>query len=253
MIDGAALVTGSSRGIGREIALLLAEDFPLVLVHYARNHEAAEDVVATIRAKGGCAEALRSDLAVADGPRRLIEATRASLARTDTPTRTLRVLVSNAGINLQAGIEDIEAEQIDRTMALNVRAPLLLVKEALSLLGTGGRIIFLGSGSTRFAATRSLIYAGSKGSIDVISRNLAAQLGPRGITVNVVAPGIIDTDMNAAWLRADKAMARRAADMSVFGRVGQPGDVAALVRFVASRASGWMTGGWLDATGGTRL
>jgi len=251
--SGAALVTGASRGIGRAIAVQLARDCPLVFVHWANDRAAAEDVVATIEAEGGAAVAVQADLGDPRGPAQLIEAVRAELGRPDAPASGLRVLVSNAGMNPLATIEQVSAEQIDAIMALNVRAPLLLVQAALPLLAQGGRIVFVGSGGTRFATTRSVAYSGSKGAVDVISRTLAAYLGPRGITVNVVAPGVIDTDMNAHWLREDGTAQRWVAEMSPFGRVGQPDDVASIVRFVASEHSGWMTGGWLDATGGARL
>jgi NAD(P)-dependent dehydrogenase (short-subunit alcohol dehydrogenase family) len=232
-----ALVTGASRGIGRAIALRLAADGMRVVVHYARDDAAAASVV---EEAGGGAFAVRASL-----PDEL-DALVAALPPLD-------VLVNNAAIGLPAPIEDVTPEAFDEVFAVNVRAPFFLVQRALPLLRDGGRIVNISSGATRIAMPTGIAYSMTKGALDTFTRTLALHLGPRGITVNTVAPGVVDTDQNASWLRgnpdAEAAMAAR----SALGRIGFADDIADVVSFVASDNARWMTGAWLDATGGAHL
>ncbi|MGX1305265.1 NAD(P)-dependent dehydrogenase (short-subunit alcohol dehydrogenase family) [Streptomyces albogriseolus] len=134
-----------------------------------------------------------------------------------------------------------------------MRAPFFLTQQGLKRLRDGGRIVNVSSGATRIALTDIIAYAMTKGAIDAFSLTLAKALGPRGITVNSVAPGIIDTDINASWLRGNEAAERSAAELSALGRVGRPEDVADVVAFLASDDARWVTGQVLDATGGSQL
>ncbi|WP_119726372.1 SDR family oxidoreductase [Thermomonospora amylolytica] len=247
-----ALVTGAGRGIGRAIAERLAADGALVAVHYARDDAAAKDTVATIEAAGGRAFPVRAELGTAGDLDALFAGLDDGLRAHDAGPE-LDILVNNAGISPQGGPEDTAPETYDRVFAVNVRALFFLTQRALPRLRNGGRIINITTGATRIALPEKIAYAMSKGAVEVFTRTLAQHLGPRGITVNNVAPGIIDTDMNADWLRGDPDAWAHAAAYSAFNDVGRPEDVAAAVAFLARDDARWVTGTTLDATGGSRL
>jgi NAD(P)-dependent dehydrogenase (short-subunit alcohol dehydrogenase family) len=149
--------------------------------------------------------------------------------------------------NSQAAAETVTSIEV------NTRAPFFLTQAAAERMGPGGRIITISSGVTRQAVPNLLAYSMSKAAIDVMARTLAKELAPRGITVNVVASGLVDTDMNAAWLRASDEAREQAASVSAFGRIDQPSDIADVVAFTASEDARWITGQVLDATGGSVL
>jgi NAD(P)-dependent dehydrogenase (short-subunit alcohol dehydrogenase family) len=247
-----ALVTGASRGIGRGIAQRLAADGALVVVHYAGNSAAAAETVAAIEADGGAAFSVGQPFGDPDDAAQLFAKLDAELERRTGSTH-LDVLVNNAGIALQGGLAETTAEVFDSQFAVNVRAPFFLTQAAAERMTAGGRVITISSGVTRQAWPNLLAYSMSKAAVDVMARTLAKELAPRGITVNVVAAGLVDTDMNAAWLRASDEARAQAASASAFGRVGEPRDIADVVAFVASENSRFVTGQVLDATGGSVL
>ncbi|MFI8192109.1 SDR family oxidoreductase [Streptomyces sp. NPDC085946] len=247
-----ALVTGGSRGIGRAIAERLGRDGALVAVHYGRNAAAADEVVAAIRAQGGAAFAVQAELGVAGDVQTLWEGyDRQVLEHSDDAG--LDILVNNAGITPRGEIEQTTPEVFDEAVAVNMRAPFFLAQQGLKRLRDGGRIINISSGATRIALTDIIAYAMTKGAVDAFTLTLAKAVGGRGITVNAVAPGIIDTDMNASWLRGNEAAETSAAELSALGRVGRPEDVAGVVAFLASDDGRWVTGQIVDATGGSQL
>ncbi|MBO1336111.1 SDR family oxidoreductase [Streptomyces sp. VRA16 Mangrove soil] len=242
-----ALVTGASRGIGRAIAERLGRDGARVAVHYGTNEEAAKETVAAIEAAGGSAFALQAELSAPEAPRTLWE-------RFDARADGLDILVHNAGIGASAGFEGIGEAEYDRLFAVNTRTPFFVTQLAASRLRDGGRIITVSSGAARTTMMPELMpYAMTKAALDVFTRYLARLLGPRGITANTVAPGIVDTDVNAQWLRGDDEAWAGAAALSVLGKVGMPADIADVVAFLASPDGRWVTGQWLDATGGSLL
>ncbi|MFF9337579.1 SDR family oxidoreductase [Streptomyces albogriseolus] len=247
-----ALVTGGSRGIGRAIAERLAADGATVAVHYGRNAAAADEVVEGIRAKGGTAFTVHAELGVEGDVATLWESFDRQVRQHATGTG-LDILVNNAGVTPRGEIDETTAEAFEEAVAVNMRAPFFLTQQGLKRLRDGGRIVNVSSGATRIALTDIIAYAMTKGAIDAFSLTLAKALGGRGITVNSVAPGIIDTDINASWLRGNEAAERSAAELSALGRVGRPEDVADVVAFLASDDARWVTGQVLDATGGAQL
>ncbi|MCH0568411.1 SDR family oxidoreductase [Streptomyces sp. MUM 136J] len=247
-----ALVTGGSRGIGRAIAERLAGDGATVAVHYGRNAAAAEEVVEGIRAKGGTAFAVHAELGVKGDVETLWEAYDRQVLE-HAASAGLDILVNNAGVTPRGEIDETTAEAFDEAVAVNMRAPFFLAQQGLKRLRDGGRIVNVSSGATRIALTDIIAYAMTKGAVDAFTHTLAKALGGRGITVNSVAPGIIDTDINASWLRGNEAAERSAAELSALGRVGRPEDVADVVAFLASDDARWVTGQVIDATGGSQL
>ncbi|MGO4617870.1 SDR family oxidoreductase [Nocardia sp. 2TAF39] len=242
-----ALVTGGSRGIGRAVAERLGRDGAQVAVHYNGNEEAAEETVVAIEAAGGRAFAIRAELGVPGDAAAL-------WAAFDTHADGLDILVNNAGIDgIREPIAGTDEAAFDRVFAVNTKAPFFVTRLGLDRLRGGGRIINISTGLTHGAHMPQLIaYTMSKAAIDSFTSVLAKEVGARGITVNAVAPGVIDTDMNAAWLRNAETEAAVAA-WSPLDRVGQPADVADVVGFLASDDARWVTGQWIDATGGALL
>ncbi|MFJ8632601.1 SDR family oxidoreductase [Streptomyces sp. NPDC093568] len=240
-----ALVTGASRGIGRGIAERLGRDGARVGVHYGRNEAAAKETVAAIEAAGGSAFAVGVELGLPGDAEALWE-------EFDRHADGVDILVNNAAIGNSRPIEEIGEPDYDELFAVNVRAPFFIVRHGMRRLRDGGRVVNISSGLARTAVfPHAMAYAMTKGALDVFSRDLSKVLGPRGITVNSVAPGIIDTDNTAEMLHGTEGGWDRAAAISALGRVGETADVADLVAFLASEGGRWVTGSWVDATGGS--
>jgi len=248
-----ALVTGASRGIGRAIASALAEAGAHVLVHYGRSRQEAESLVACLHSKGGRADAIGADLLAPDGATLLAKQVRSILVG-----NRLDVLVLNAGITKAALIADYTVEDFDNLFAINVRSPFFLVQQLLPVLVEGSNIIAISSAQARTVAGKpdlenpsTLAYASTKGAIEILVKNWAAILGPRGIRVNAVAPGVIDTDMsNFTKTEAGREVAL---GMQALKRIGKPEDVADVVAFLASDAARWITGASIPVDGGSKL
>jgi len=181
------------------------------------------------------------------------ESVASAFATISSRVTAIDILVNNAGIGAYGGIDTVSEEDYDRAFAVNTRSLFFLTRKALRLMPDGGRIINTGSGVTRIAFPEGIAYAMTKGAVDAFTLALAAELGPRQITVNTVAPGIIDTDVNASWLRGNAEANAAAAARAALGRVGEPEDVTGPVLFLASKAGQWTTGQVIDATGGSHL
>ncbi|MGW7611918.1 SDR family oxidoreductase [Streptomyces sp. NPDC054766] len=244
-----ALVTGSSRGIGRATAIRLAREGALVAVHCAANRAAAGETVAAIEKEGGRAFSILAELGVPGDVHELFLALEREL-KERTGATTLDILVNNAGVMGGVAPEDLTPEAFDRLFAVNAKAPYFLVQRALHNLPQGGRIINISSGLTRVANPQEVAYAMTKGAIDQLTLHFAKHLGPRGITVNSVGPGITD---NGTPVFDDPDAVAAMAGYSVFDRVGETRDIADVVAFLASDDSRWVTGSYLDASGGTLL
>jgi 3-oxoacyl-[acyl-carrier protein] reductase len=245
-----ALITGASRGIGRAIALRLADEGAFVLIHCGHGTTAAESTLRDVAAAGGRGAHIVVDLEQPGSARRLREEVEGVLARIGV-TR-LDIVVNNAGVGLIQGLADTTEAQFDRVFAINVKAPFFLLQELVPRISDGGRIINITSIVTRMALPAVGAYSMTKAAMGSMTLWLAKELGPRGITVNAVAPGIIDTQMNAAAL-SDTASRKYMESISAFGRVGQPEDVADVVGFLASEQGRWISGQSIEASGGSFL
>ena len=247
-----ALVTGASRGIGRATAAAIATAGAHVLVHYGRSAQEAESLISEIQAKGGRANAISADLGIPDGARLLAKQVRSIVAD------RLDVLVLNAGISKAARIADYTVEDFDNLFATNVRGPFFLVQQLLPILGEGSNIIVISSigahavvGKPSLDNPSILAYASTKGALETLVKNWAAVLGPGGIRVNAVAPGVIDTDMsNFTKTEAGREITL---GMQALKRIGKPEDVADVVAFLASDSARWITGASIPVDGGSKL
>jgi 3-oxoacyl-[acyl-carrier protein] reductase len=247
-----ALVTGASRGIGRATASALANAGAHVLVHYGRSTQDAESLVAGIRSKAGRANAIRADLGTPEGPTLLAKEVRSIVGE------RLDVLVSNAGISKVGTIKDHTAEDFDNLFATNVRSPFFLVQQLLPVLGEGSNIIVISSLGARAVVGKPgldnpsiLAYAATKGALETLVKNWAAILGPRGIRVNAVAPGVIDTDMSN--LTKTEVGREATLGMQALKRIGKPEDVADVVAFLVSDKARWISGASIPVDGGSKL
>jgi NAD(P)-dependent dehydrogenase (short-subunit alcohol dehydrogenase family) len=240
-----ALVTGASRGLGRSTALALGKAGAQVLVHYGNATTEADDVVRQIRAAGGRADAVRADLAAPEAPHQLAAEVRRIVGD------RLDILVANAGISSSKSIEDTTVEEFDRLFAVNVRAPFFLVQQLLPILGNGSSVVLLSSLAAHASVGTLAAYAATKGAIDTLVKHFAAALGTRGIRVNAVAPGVVDTDMSS-FAKTDAGRDVTLA-MQALKRVAQPDDVGDVIAFLASDAARWITGDTLRVDGGSKL
>jgi len=240
-----ALVTGASRGIGRASAKALALAGASVIVHYGVSRAEAESVVAEIRKSGGTAELVSADLASADGARSLA----ANLP--EIGREKLDILVLNAGVSGAAKFEELQVRELERLFAVNLRSPFLLLKELSSRLADGGSVVCVSSLAARHVVGNLSAYASTKGAVDTLVRYAASALGPRGIRVNAVAPGVIDTDMSH-FTKTENGRATTL-KMQALQRVGQPDDVADVIVFLASEQARWVTGATIPVDGGSLL
>jgi len=246
-----ALVTGASRGIGRAIATRLAQEGALVAVHYGTNQTTAEEVVQDIEQNGGTAFTIGTKLGSLESIQTFYK-TLDELLKERTGDTHFDILVNNAGIGLTTQIEDTTEEAYDEVMNINVKMPFFLTQQALPRLRDEGRIINLSSFVTKVSLPIIPAYSMTKGAINTLTLTLSSQLGSRGITINAIQPGFVATDMNAPMLK-DPASHKYGADFSIFGRWGQPEDIADIAAFLASPDSRWVTGQLIDASGGSHL
>ncbi len=245
-----ALVTGASRGIGRAIALRLAAEDAMVVVHYNASAQQAEAVAAEIVEAGGRAFTLKADLSDRGGATALTQSLSSELSRL-FGVPAFDILVNNAGVGMRATIENVTEDDFDRILLVNLRTPFFLIKSLLPHLKDGGRIINVSSMGVRAAYPDMAAYAPAKAGLEALTQLLAAHVGHRGITVNSVRPGATATDMNKR--ASDPELGRRIAETIALRRVGQPDDIARVVAFLASADGGWVTGQQIDASGGQRL
>ena len=247
-----ALITGASRGLGRHTALALAAQGVDLILTYQRNQAEAQAVVQQVQALGRRAVALPLDLA--DSASFAAFAAQVKQVLTETWQRPqFDFLVNNAGIGLHASFADTTEEQFDLLARIHLKGPFFLTQALLPLLADGGRIVNTSSGLARFSFPGYAAYAVMKGGVEVLTRYLAKELGPRGIRVNTVAPGAIETDFGGGVVRDNKAMNQQIASVTALGRVGLPDDVGGAVAALLAEGSGWITGQRVEVSGGMML
>lgn len=246
------MVTGASRGIGRSTALALARRGARVVVTYRGGADAAADTVQTIRDAGGDAFAMQLDISDVDSFGAFtVELADALRARWGSPT--LDVLVNNAGVGLFDRLEDVTAKSFDELVNTNFRGTFFLIQALVPLMGDGARIINVSTSLTRHVSPGTSIYAASKAAVEVLSRSLAAELEPRGIRINAVAPGPSATDFNSGAMRDDPELRATLAAHTALGRVGQPDQIGDAIAALTSDEMRWVTAERLEVSGGALL
>jgi len=236
-----AIVTGGSKGIGAAIARRLARERCSVAVNYSRSRDEAEAVVAAIEAEQGRAIAVRADVADRGGVRALFDATEAAFGGVD-------VLINNAGMMQLAPLADTQDDQFERQVALNLGGVFRGMREAARRMRDGGRIVSFSSSVVGLYQPTYGVYAATKAGIEAMTHILAKELGKRGITVNAVAPGPVETELFLTGKTEEQI--RAIAGLNPLGRLGQPEDIASVVAFLASAESGWINGQTVRANGG---
>ena len=239
--DKVAIITGSSRGIGAEIARTLAGAGAKVIVNYLGNRKAAEAVCATIAEAGGESLPVRADVSNSAEMRKLFDAAIEHFSRVD-------ILVNNAGVLISRNMAEISDEDFDRILNINVKSVFYALREASTRLADGGRVVSLSSTVTRLMLPNYGAYAASKGAVEQLTRVFAKEQGRRGIAANIVSPGPVNTEMFTTG-KSEETI-KRMAGMSFVGRVGEPEDIARVVLFLVSDEAGWVTGQNISASGG---
>lgn len=234
-----ALVTGSSRGIGRAIAERLAADGVAVVINFTRNPKQAEETVKGIIASGGVATAIQADVSKPAEIRRLFDEAEKAFGRLD-------IVVANAGVFLRRPLAESTEEDYDYVFNTNTKGVFFTLREAAKRVSDGGRIVVVSTAGTRMPFANASLYLGSKGAIEQFVRSLSRELGPRFITVNALSPGFTDTDM----LPDDEQVRDQGASLSPFNRIGSSQEVADVVAFLTSNRARWITGQNVQASGG---
>ena len=248
---GVAVVTGGSRGLGKNMVQSIAGRGTDVIFTYQSNSAAADDLVAEVEGMGRRAAALQLDVGDAATFDAFVEQVRGVLR--DWDTDRFHFLVNNAGIGVYASIAETTEAQFDRLMGIHVKGPFFLTQKLLPLMADGGRIINVSTGLARFVTPGFAAYASAKGAVEVMTRYLAQELGPRGIAVNVIAPGAIETDFGGGAVRDNPEMNEAISSHTALGRAGLPEDIGGVVASLLSPEMGWVNAQRVEASGGQNL
>jgi NAD(P)-dependent dehydrogenase (short-subunit alcohol dehydrogenase family) len=247
-----ALITGGSRGLGRDMALQLAKRRVDVILTYNSKQNEANEVVEAIEATGQMAAALQlnvGDMASLDGFIQQVS----QVLKEKWNTGRFDYLVNNAGMGATIPFMQVTEQDFDLFMNVHFKGVYFLTQKALAIMNDGGAIVNLSSGTTRFANPGYSIYASMKGAVEVLTRYLAKELGPRRIRVNILAPGPIETDFNSAAIRNNPQLKGILATNTALGRVGDAEDIGPIVAFLCSDEAGWVNGQRIEASGGINL
>lgn len=247
-----ALITGANRGLGKSTALHLAATGVDLIITYRSNAEQAAAVVAEIKALGRRAVALQLDVADTRGFSDFVSSVKHALS-SQWQRENFDHLVNNAGSGVNASIATTSEDQFDAMVNVHLKGVFFLTQKLLPLLADGGRIVNLSSGLTRFTFPGYGAYAAMKGAVEVFSRYLAHEVGPRGITVNVVAPGAIETDFGGGVVRDNKQVNAHIASVTALGRVGVPEDIGGAIASLLEPGNRWITGQRIEVSGGMNL
>ena len=248
---GVAIVTGGSRGLGKSMARSIAGRGTDVIFTYQSNGAAADELVAEVEGMDRRAAALQLDVGDAGTFDAFVEQVRGVLR--DWGTGRFQFLVNNAGIGVHATIAETTEEQFDRLMDIHVKGPFFLTQKLLPLMADGGRIVNVSTGLARFTLPGHAAYASAKGAVEVMTRYLAAELGPRRISANTIAPGAIETDFSGGVVRDNPEMNEAISSHTALGRVGLPEDIGGVVASLLSPEMGWVNAQRIEASGGQSL
>ncbi|TDK67591.1 SDR family oxidoreductase [Sapientia aquatica] len=252
MTNKIAIITGGSRGLGKSAALKLAQQGVDVVVTYHSKEAEAASVVAEIEALGGKAAALQLDVGVSSSFDHFAQRLRAVLAQ-KWQRSSFDFLVNNAGVGIYNPIAQTTEEQFDQLVNIHLKGVFFLTQKLLPLIADNGRIVNVSTGLTRFALPGYAAYASMKGAIEVFTKYLAKELGPRKIAVNVVAPGAIETDFGHGAVRDNKDLNNFVASQTALGRVGLPDDIGGVIASLLNQDSGWINAQRIEASGGMFL
>ncbi len=247
-----AIITGGSRGLGKDMAMSLAAHGQDVILTYNSKQEEAEAVVASIEKLGRKAVALQLNTSNIKSFAAFAEAVKEALKRTWNRDN-FDFLVNNAGIGIHASLTETTEEQFDELVNIQFKGVFFLTQKLLPLMVDGGRIINISSGLTRFSGPGMSVYAATKGAIEVLTHYMAAELGSRGITANVIAPGPIATDFGGGMVRDNVAINQQLASRSPLGRVGQAEDIGGVVASLLSEETQWINGQRIEVSGGINI
>lgn len=251
-VNKIALVTGGSRGLGKDMALQLAKKGFYVILTYQSQSSAAEEVVNEIKSIGKKAKAVQLDVADASSFDPFVSQL-TSILKTDFQSDTISALVNNAGVGTYASVAETSMEQFDDMVNIHLKAPFFLTQKLLPVLQDGGSIVNISSGLTRFSYNGYAAYAIMKAAIDSFSRYLALEVGGRKIRVNSVAPGAIATDFGGGAVRDNKDLNDLIASSTALGRVGQPDDIGSVVAFLCSEDAKWINAQRIEVAGGVHI
>jgi NAD(P)-dependent dehydrogenase (short-subunit alcohol dehydrogenase family) len=246
-----AIVTGGSRGLGRSMVLSLARRGVDSIFTYHSNRAEAEKVIGLVADAGRKAVALQLDTGDVRAFDPFVQRVRQALA--ELGAERFDYLVNNAGTSLHKAFVQTTEEELDRLYNVHFKGVFFLTQKLLPLLGDGGRIVNISSGLARFSIPGSSAYASMKGAVEVLTRYLAKELGPRGIVVNTVAPGAIETDFSGGMVRDNPEVNRQVANMTALGRVGQPDDIGPMIAALLSDDNRWINGQRIEVSGGMAL
>jgi NAD(P)-dependent dehydrogenase (short-subunit alcohol dehydrogenase family) len=247
-----ALVTGGSRGLGKNMALRLAEYGNDVIITYQSQKEAAEKVVADIEATGQKAAALHldvSDVKSLDGFLQQVTL----ILKSKWNTSAFDFLINNAGIGATIPFAQVTEKDFDQFMNIHFKSVYFLTQKSLPLMNDNGRIINISTGTTRVCVPGYSVYASMKGAIETFTKYLAKEIGVRGITANVLAPGPVETDFNNAGFRNNPDRKAFMGSQTALGRIGQAEDIGGIIAFLCSKDAGWINGQRIEASGGMSL
>jgi NAD(P)-dependent dehydrogenase (short-subunit alcohol dehydrogenase family) len=245
-----ALVTGGSRGLGKSMAMHLADGGSDVIVTFKTSEQEARNVVAAIQKKGRRAAALALDVSDVRSFGAFAETLKRELV-TSFQAERFDHLVNNAGTGVHASFAETTEEQFDQMVNIHLKSAFFLTQRLLPLIADGGRILNVSSGLTRFTFPGYAAYASMKGGVEVLTHYLAKELAPRRITVNTLAPGAIETDFGGGAVRDNADLNKMIAGMTALGRVGLPDDIGAAASMLLSPGARWITGQRIEASGGT--
>ena len=247
-----ALITGGSRGLGRNAAVQLAESRTDVILTYNSNRAEADSAVAEIVKLGRRAVALQLNVGISASFAAFAEQVRGALKQ-HWQREQFNYLVNNAGVGVHASIAETTEAQFDELVNIHFKGTFFLTQKLLPLIADGGRIVNLSSGLARFSFPGYAAYASMKGAVEVLSKYMAKELGPRGIAVNVVAPGAIETDFGGGAVRDNAQLNAMVASLTALGRVGLPDDIGGAIAALLSPANGWVNGQRIEISGGIFL